>query len=272
MVPLKFLKTKRLLYNKNMENDILPAEEFKAYEGRRYVNPSLVPNETNQFIDNLRQTQQANTQQIAQQTHNLGTDVPSSLGGLSGAGTYFTSRYQTPQTNSAVSNLRATAQATALNEALANEKEAWSKRYNDAYRSYQKRQNDKMNASIKTGKGSNLGYDINPNENSNGDVNENTTTTGPGYITSVEGNLNIYTDENGDKWTLRNLESGDELRLGGLTQFGGNLLQTFPDGTPLTNGAVYDSGGGKVFMYIQNSQYPNGTFFRVGDSPTVSYN
>lgn len=52
---------------------------------------------------------------------------------------YFTSRYQTPQTNSAVANLRATAQAAALNQVLSNEQEMWKKRYNDAYRDYQKR-------------------------------------------------------------------------------------------------------------------------------------
>ena len=38
-----------------------------------------------------------------------------------------------------MADLRTTAQAAALNTALENEKNAWTKRYNDAYRAYQKR-------------------------------------------------------------------------------------------------------------------------------------
>jgi hypothetical protein len=52
---------------------------------------------------------------------------------------YFTSRYQVPQTNSAVANLRAAAQAQALNEVLANEQAIWKKKYQDAYRDYQRK-------------------------------------------------------------------------------------------------------------------------------------
>lgn len=256
-----------------MENvNLLPENEYTETEGRKYINPNLPVEETNTFIENLRDTQKGNLNEISMQTESLGTAVPSNLGGLMGGQGYWTSRYVTPQTNSAVSSLRATAQATALNEALANEKAMWDKRYQEAYRNYQKRQNDKTNTPTTTNKTQNLGYDVNSGDNSTGDVNENTTTTGPGYITSVQGGLNIYTDQDGSKWTLRNLEGGDEVLLGGLTSTGGNLLRTFPDGTPLTNGAVYNAGGGRVFMYIQNSQYPNGTFFRVGDSPTMSYN
>lgn len=124
---------------------ILDDNEFTEVEGRYYVDPQVSLDESNTFIDNLRATQEANNQQIKTDTYNLGTAVPSNLGGLTGAESYFTSRYQVPQTNTAVANLRATAQAAALNQVLANEQEKWKKRYNDAYRAYQKSQYNKSN-------------------------------------------------------------------------------------------------------------------------------
>lgn len=127
---------------------ILNDSDFVEVEGRYYKNPQVALDESNRFIDNLRSTQQANNQQIQTQTYNLGTAVPSNLGGLTspvtdgngGAGmSYFTSRYAVPQTNSAVANLRAAAQAQALNEVLANEQAMWKKRYQDAYKAAQRR-------------------------------------------------------------------------------------------------------------------------------------
>lgn len=119
--------------------------EFTQVEDRYYLNPQLAIDESNAFIQNLRDTQAAQNAQIARQTRMLGTDVPTNLGGLTGAESYWTSRIQTPQTNALVQNLRTAAQASALNQALANEQEMWKKRYNDAYRAYQKRQNNKLN-------------------------------------------------------------------------------------------------------------------------------
>lgn len=122
---------------------ILNSDEFVEVNGRQYLNPQVALDESNSFIDNLRATQAQQNQQIAQDTAALGTSIPSVQGGL-GTNTpanmsYFTSRLQTPQTSSAVANLRATAQAAALNQALQNEQEIWKKRYNDAYRAYQRR-------------------------------------------------------------------------------------------------------------------------------------
>lgn len=122
---------------------IIPTNEYTEVEGRVYANPQIGIDETNTFIDNLRATQGQQNQEIAQQTRNLGTDIPTNLGGLTGADTYFTSRYQVPQTLSNVANLRATAQAVALNDVLANEQAIWKKRYQDAYRAYQKRNYDR---------------------------------------------------------------------------------------------------------------------------------
>lgn len=119
----------------------LPENEYKEFEGRAYLNPQVALDETNTFIENLKASQARQNKEIATDTQMLGTDVPSNLGGLIGGEGYFTSRYQTPQTASAVANLRATAQAAALNQVLANEQAAWKKRYQDAYRNYQKRAN-----------------------------------------------------------------------------------------------------------------------------------
>lgn len=136
-------------------NGILPTEEYTEVEGRVYLNPNLQVDETNRFIENLRGTQQAQNQQIAQQTQALGTNVPTNLGGLGGGTDYWTSRIQTPQTNALVQDLRATAQAAALNQALQNEQEVWKNRYRQAYRNYQKRQYD----ASKTPQNPSDGYD-----------------------------------------------------------------------------------------------------------------
>lgn len=133
---------------------ILKDNEYTEFEGRDYANPQVSLDESNAFIDNLRSTQQADTQQIKTDTYNLGTAVPSNLGGLIGGEGYWTSRYQAPQTNAAVDNLKAAAQAKALNDVLANEQAIWEKRYRDTYRDYQKRQNAKSNGG-NSGGGSN---------------------------------------------------------------------------------------------------------------------
>lgn len=109
---------------------------------RRYVNPQVSLNEQNAFIDNLRNTQGQDTAQIRQDTYNLGTAVPSNLGGLTGGSNYFKSRYQTPQTNSMVADLRAAAQSQALSTLLNNEIGKAKKRYSDAYRAAKKRANN----------------------------------------------------------------------------------------------------------------------------------
>ena len=106
---------------------------------RRYLKSEVSLNEQNAFIDNLRNLQQQDTAKIRQDTYNLGTAVPSNIGGLTGGSSYFTSRYQTPQTNSMVSDLRAAAQAQALSTLMSNEISKAQKRYNDAYRAAKKR-------------------------------------------------------------------------------------------------------------------------------------
>lgn len=135
---------------------MLPENEYSEIESRYYLNPQVGLDESNKFIENLRSTQQQNTTQIAKDTAALGTDVSSNLGGLGGGTDYWTARLSTPQTVSAVANLRAAAQAAALNQALENEQAIWKKRYNDAYRNYQKRQYDKSNQPSTTAGGGDL--------------------------------------------------------------------------------------------------------------------
>ena len=108
-------------------------------DDQRYINPQVALDESNAFIQNLRDTQKANTAEIARDTYNLGTAVPSNIGGLSGTGSYFNARYQTPQTNTLIADLKATAQAQALNDAMNNAIAQAKERYNKAYKNYSKR-------------------------------------------------------------------------------------------------------------------------------------
>lgn len=118
---------------------MLPSTEYVEAEGRYYLNPQLQVDEASEFITNLRNTQQAQNAEISQQAQNLGTDISTSLGGLTGAEGYWTSRYQTPQTNQLVQDLRTAAQASALEQALQNEQAIWKQRYQNAYKAAQRR-------------------------------------------------------------------------------------------------------------------------------------
>ena len=117
--------------------------EDYAYEddGRWYIRPEVALNEQNAFINNYRNIEAQNNAQIAQQTRALGTQVPSQLGGLVGGGGYFRSRYQTPQTNQVVADLRSQMQGQALQAILQNELEKAKKKYKDAQNSALKTSN-----------------------------------------------------------------------------------------------------------------------------------
>lgn len=121
--------------------EIIPSNEYTVVDNTAYANPQVALDEGNKFIDNYRAVQADNTAQIASDTQKLGTNVPTAQGGLTGAGSYFTSRYQTPQINSAIADIRATIQAKALNDVLSNEQAYWQKQYSDAYNAAQKRAN-----------------------------------------------------------------------------------------------------------------------------------
>lgn len=228
-----------------MENvQLLPENEVRDVEGRLYINPQVGVDETNTFIDKFRDTQRGNTQEIKTQTRMLGTDVPSNLGGLTGAGNYFTSRYQTPQTNAVVQNLRTAAQATALNEALANEQAVWKKRYNDAYKNYQKRQyNAAKRASLGGGgnpqspSGGNL--DIDTNSGTSDKIKVDVFEETPGSVIPVDSNSSRYQDPNTGQW----------YTLISPTDFDARVIANSLQGHNPKDGMTF-SANGKTFRYV----------------------
>lgn len=123
--------------------------ETYNFEDRVYVEPTVSRNEQLGFIDRLREIENKDLQKIATDTHNLGTDVPSNLGGLSAIGApnslgisgadtgsagIWRNRIERPQTNALVADLKATAQASALDTALNNMLNQYKNRYNQAAR------------------------------------------------------------------------------------------------------------------------------------------
>ena len=195
---------------------ILKPEEVTEVDGRQYLNPQVGLDESNRFIDNLRSTQAQQNQKIATDTFNLGTNIASSQGGL-GTNTpanmgYFTSRLQTPQTNSAVANLRSAAQAQALNQALQNEQEIWKKKYQDAYRNYQKRMYDKANTPTTPQNPETKGGvdETTTGYYGNGwlSLDENDTSAGGQYIRDPGTNNIIWVTPEGDNVTLYRQQDG----------------------------------------------------------------
>lgn len=119
--------------------------ETYEFEDSRYVVPTMSRDEQIAFLDNLRETQAASNADIERQTRNLGTKISLNQGGLTSGATspdsYFMTRYQTPQVNAQVADLKAQAQLSALNNVLSNDLEAWKARYNEAKRAASKRAN-----------------------------------------------------------------------------------------------------------------------------------
>lgn len=211
-------------------DNIISNNEFVEIDGRAYPNPQVALDESNAFIDNLRSTQQANNQEIQTQTYNLGSELPSQLGGLGTPGdaslSYFTSRYQVPQTASAVANLRATAQAAALNQVLENEQAKWKKRYSDAYRNYQK---SAYNRSY--GGGGNTTYttagqgDVEKEATESPEVSYGGSVTAiPGYHTviSPDGIAHLINNETGEEITITPPTNAYNTGVGGMGWSGGS--------------------------------------------------
>ena len=115
--------------------------EAYDYEGNKYINPTLSRDEQMQFIDNLRSIQAKNNAEIQADTRNLGTDVIPTQGGLVGGEDYFMQRYQTPQVDSMVANLSATAQAKALSDVLAGLSAQYKQRFMKARLNQERRAN-----------------------------------------------------------------------------------------------------------------------------------
>lgn len=227
---------------------ILPTNEYTEVEGRAYSNPQIGLDESTSFIDNLRATQGQQNQEIAEQTYNLGTAVPSVQGGL-GTNTpanmnYFTSRYQTPMTNSNVANLRAAAQATALNEVLANEQAIWKKRYQDAYKAYQKRNYDRAKSAYYGGGGGNNG--------GNGDI---------------KGGVDTINNDGSRK--VASVEPA-------YSPMGSGDFSYTSDASKLSGGGTLPSNSGATIAGPSNTLTPNGNVNiqrnKYGDITSLTYN
>lgn len=108
--------------------------DYVEFENRTYVSPTVSRDEQLEYIDKLRKIQEQEIGGINQTTKNLGTDVPSIEGGLTGSEAIFEQRYVKPQTESLAANLRSVAQQTALNQALSNLQSQYQQRYNESYR------------------------------------------------------------------------------------------------------------------------------------------
>ena len=130
--------------------------ETYTFEDRTYLDPTVSRDEQLGFIDRLREIENKDLQKIATDTHNLGSDLPSNLGGLSGlnpntgSAGIWKNRFERPQTNALVSGLKASAQAAALNTALNNVFNQYKHRYNEAYRNAQKAVNGTSEDPFKT--------------------------------------------------------------------------------------------------------------------------
>lgn len=113
--------------------------EYYEYEDKAYISPTLSRDEQLGFVDALRDTVDRDTAQVNAQTQALGTNVSPNLGGLLGSSGYFAQRYQTAPIETQVSNLKAAAQAKALSDLMTNYQAQAANRYNQAYRSYNRR-------------------------------------------------------------------------------------------------------------------------------------
>lgn len=221
-------------------------DDFSYEEnGRRYIDPNVSLNEQNDFIQKLRDTQGQRNAQIAQQTHNLGTDVPSNLGGLNGSEAYFNARYQTPQTNNLVGELKSAAQAQALQTALNNELSKAQKRYNDAYRAAAARSNGTS--------GNNSNDDSGLNVNTNGDQDKkNYYNEGKEPVGDIwfNGTKSTYNTGLGKTYILDNVPDN----VANMAPF----IQDITNNGPLpTSGTVKEYGGSKyLFLNTKNSQGP----------------
>ncbi len=158
-------------------------DETFEFENRVYVNPDISRDEQTAFVDTLRDLQAQKNAQIATETHNLGTDVEPHLGGLSGSEEYWQSKYQTPQVNAMVADMKAVAQQSALNTALQNYQNSLQERYNQAYRNYQKRA---YNYNRKNSGGGNGGNNV------SGDITQTDTTIKIDKVTPDAIMQNIY--------------------------------------------------------------------------------
>lgn len=230
--------------------------EYLTVNDRYYVNPQLSVDESEQFLETLRNAQKQGNAQIAQETHALGTDVPSSMGGLSGSGGIWEQRYQNPRVDDAVAKLRASMQADALSKTMNNIMNQKQEEYKDAYRAAYKKQLSNSGGGGNNGGNEEEKLEINTNGGNNNtelSVNENQN-IGPGFLVPTGDGTAAYEDENGGTVILKEIPKDDFNK----TQL--------PSSDTLIKAQRPQHGDTKVirgstYRYIVNSQYPDGAWF-----------
>ena len=233
-------------------------KETYTFEDRTYMEPTVSRDEQLGFIDRLREVENKDLRKIATDTHNLGSDLPSNLGGLSGIGApnslgvsgadtgsagIWRNRYERPHVNALVSDLKATAQATALNTALTNMLNQYKNRYNQAAR--------KANAA-----GGGTTGDDDPYNKNIGDP-----------LSEVLGK--DYTDDDHQKgsYIVRG-SNGDESVINVWTNRDGTILGV---DTPMVSYGSGDETGVSGAQYIQNLKDRGYTFWN-GEGNKVDIN
>ena len=222
-------------------------EEYYNFEERAYESPTESRDEQMAFIDNLRAVQQASNAQIKTQTENLGTQIPSVKGGLTGPEGYFQQRYQVTPTNALVADLKAAAQADALNKVLGNYGEQMQKRYNDAYRQYQKNRAKRAAAANRASYGGTGGGTGGGASGGNGDIETiasdaaipatSSISSAPqsGWsdtsYTDLDGRVHrVYTNEAGERVEYVGNEKVYDNTKGGVVEAAKKLLPTWAQG------------------------------------------
>lgn len=224
-----------------MKND-----EIIEFEDRSYVNPEVSLAEYDQFMEKFRNVQGQNQAQINRDTYNLGTQVPSNLGGLTGAEGLWNAQYQRTQVNDAIENLRRTGAAQAVATAMQNQQNAMANRLAQAQRAYNRAQQEAYNRDrSKSGSGSGTTSgagdgDVAPDYNKSGTVSQGDTSIRGG----AAGTSTVLTPES-------------------VTSMG--------EGNP--QAGTYDSSTGKEMDRTGdiNASRPNNSDFNIFDSAKGSF-
>lgn len=103
------------------------------------MNPVTSRDDQLAFANNLRSVADRDIAKIKQDTYNLGTHVPSNLGGLTGSEGIWRRSYVSPKVESMTRGLRAVAQSAALEGAMNNYLNQMKQKYNTAYKAAARR-------------------------------------------------------------------------------------------------------------------------------------
>ena len=222
--------------------------EFYEFEDRAYINPTLSSGEQEKFIDNFRDVQNKNNQQIATDTYNLGKALPSNLGGLGGGESYFNERYQTNQVDDMVANLDTAAKAQALTDVMNNYTNQLKQRYTKAQQAYNRRHRTTTN-----GNNGNNGNKSNLNITTNGNKGNDTTKVDTSKSEWQAVGDNMWKNTKTGEVVSTKISSGADAMM-----FDGSVPGLWPDGTRKTQDSVYNSPSGKTYTIksgLSNNPY-----------------